>query len=106
MTVGCRMALLRVVVEDALTRSVGETRSGLLSARWRLARHSRPQAAKRRKIEDDDYLPQSVLQFLGVEEEQQARPGDLQRPQGLQPSYSHREGLPVSGDDQSVKLEF
>ena len=35
-----------------------------------------------------------------MEEEQQGRSGDLQRPQGLQPPFSHRDDLPVSGEDQ------
>ena len=56
------------------------------------------QAAKKRKIRDDNYLLRPVLQFLGVEEEQQGRPGDLQR---LQPSFPYQEDLPVSGEDQS-----
>ena len=52
-----------------------------------------------RKIEKDNYLPQSVLQFLDVEEEQQGGPGDLRQPQGLQPAFSHWEDLPVSVED-------
>ena len=42
-----------------------------------------------------------VLQFLGVEKEQRGRPGDLQWLHGLQPSFSHREDLPVTGEDRS-----
>ena len=38
----------------------------------------RARAAKKRKIEEDNYPPQSVLQFLDVEEERQG--GDLQCP--------------------------
>ena len=53
------------------------------------------QAAKKREVEEDNYLPQSVLQFLDVEEEQQGGPRNLQQPQGLQPSFSHWEDLPV-----------
>ena len=61
------------------------------------------QAAKGRKAEEDNYLPQSLLQFLDVEEEQQGHgePGDLRQPQRLQPSFSHWEDLPVDGEDQS-----
>ena len=46
-------------------------------------------------------FPSPVLQFLDVEGEQRGRPGDLQWPHGLQPSFSHREDLPVTGEDQS-----
>ena len=43
------------------------------------------QAAKKRKVEEDNYLPQSVLQFLNVEEEQQGGPGNLRRPRYSNP---------------------
>ena len=36
-------------------------------------------------MEEDNYLPQSVLQFLYVEEEQQGGPGNLRQPQVLNP---------------------
>ena len=65
-----------------------------------LRRARASQAAKKRKIEEDNYLPQSVLQFLDVEEEQQGGPGDLRQPQVLQPSFSHWEDFPVNGEDQ------
>ena len=53
--------------QEAMAPGIGKKRAQQLR---------RARAAKKRKIEEDNYLPQSVLQFLDVEEDRQG--GNLQ----------------------------